>query len=331
MNPITVLLVEDHAIVREGLRMMLSIEKDIAVTGEASDGREAIRLARELRPEVIVMDIAMPLLNGLEATRQIIEALPGTRILILSAHSDDAYVERMMSLGAAGYLIKQTAAHVLPDAIRTVHRGKRFFSPAISRRLDSRRKRSQQSGAPQGTANQPVRLTSRESEVLQLIAEGKANKETAAELGISIKTVEKHRQSLMNKLDIHDTAGLTRHAIAAGIIESSVQVTTLSSGTGRDELHLQLVPVGFEPMVARFRVWQLHSGRRRVESSTARALTGAATRERISPPNPNRNACGPHRGCFLGRGDLYCAVDARRHPQRYRPIGGAQHRAGGGG
>ena len=232
MNLISVLLVEDHAIVREGLRILLSIEKDIEVTGEADNGREAIGLARRLRPDVIVMDIAMPLLNGLEATRQIIESLPGTKILILSAHSDEAYVERVMSLGAAGYLIKQTAAHVLPDAIRKVYRGNRFFSPTISRRLDQRQQRSQQGGLPLPAGKELARLTSRESEVLQLIAEGKANKETAGELGISIKTVEKHRQSLMNKLGIHDTAGLTRHAIAAGIIESSVQVTTLSSDRG---------------------------------------------------------------------------------------------------
>lgn len=234
MSTISVLLVEDHAIVREGLRILLSIEKDIDVAGEAADGREAVRLARKLRPDVIVMDIAMPLLNGLEATRQIITALPDTKILILSAHSDDAYVERVMSLGAAGYLVKQTAAHVLPDAIRKVYRGHRFFSPTISRRLDQQLLRSRQSAAPRSAGSDPVRLTSRESEVLQLIAEGKANKETAGELHISIKTVEKHRQSLMNKLNIHDTAGLTRHAIATGIIESSVQDTTLRSGPGED-------------------------------------------------------------------------------------------------
>jgi len=234
MNTISVLLVEDHAIVREGLRILLSIEKDIEVTGEAANGREAIRQARRLRPDVIVMDVAMPLLNGLEATRQIIETLPDTRILILSAHSDDGYVERVMSLGAAGYLIKQTAAHVLPEAIRKVHRGNTFFSPTISKRLDQQLQRSRQRGAPLNAAKDPARLTSSESEVLQLIAEGKANKETAGELNISIKTVEKHRQSLMNKLNIHDTAGLTRHAIAAGIIESSTQVTTLPSGSGED-------------------------------------------------------------------------------------------------
>ena len=234
MSTISVLLVEDHAIVREGLRILLSIEKDIQVAGEASNGREAIRQARKLRPDVIVMDIAMPLLNGFEATRQIVEALPGTKILILSAHSDDAYVERVMSLGAAGYIIKQTAAHVLPEAIRKVYRGNRFFSHTISKRLDQQLQKKRQAGAPPSGGKDPARLTSRESEVLQLIAEGKANKESAGELHISIKTVEKHRQSLMNKLNIHDTAGLTRHAIAAGIIESSAQVTTLPPCSGED-------------------------------------------------------------------------------------------------
>ena len=234
MNAISVLLVEDHAIVREGLRILLSIEKDIVVAGEAENGSDAVRQARKLRPDVIVMDIAMPLLNGLEATRQILGVLPGTKILILSAHSDDAYVDQVMSLGAAGYLIKQTAAHVLPDAIRKVYRGSRFFSPTIARRLERQLQRSRQDGLPLSVGHDPARLTSRESKVLQLIAEGKANKETAGELGISIKTVEKHRQSLMNKLHIHDTAGLTRHAIATGIIESSVQVTTRPPGTVED-------------------------------------------------------------------------------------------------
>ncbi len=234
MNAISVLLVEDHAIVREGLRILLSIEKDIVVVGEAENGRDAVRQARKFRPDVIVMDIAMPLLNGLEATRQILEFLPGTKILILSAHSDDAYVVQVMSLGAAGYLIKQTAAHVLPDAIRKVHRGNCFFSPTIARRLERQLQRSREDGLPISAGHDPARLTSRESEVLQLIAEGKANKETAGELGISIKTVEKHRQSLMNKLNIHDTAGLTRHAIATGIIEISVQVTTRPPGIVED-------------------------------------------------------------------------------------------------
>jgi DNA-binding NarL/FixJ family response regulator len=168
----------------------------------------------------------MPLLNGLEATRQILQAAPATKILILSAHSDDAYVNRVMSLGAAGYLIKQTAADVLPEAIRKVHKGQTFFSPTISKRLHHHQKKARARGdlRMKKGANE---LSPREMEVLQLIAEGTANKETAAELQISVKTVEKHRQKVMEKLNIHDTAGLTRHAIATGIIESSVQVTIL--------------------------------------------------------------------------------------------------------
>jgi DNA-binding NarL/FixJ family response regulator len=224
MKKITVLLAEDHTIVREGLRALLNSEKDIEVLGEAKNGREAVEMTRKLCPSVVVMDIAMPLLNGMEATRQILVATPSTKVLVLSAHSDDAYVERVMELGASGYLIKQTAAHVLPEAIREVCKGKTFFSPDISKRMNHHQKRALARGEP---GKKTVRLTSRETEVLQLIAEGKANKQTADELSISIKTVEKHRQSLMEKLNIHDTAGLTRHAIAAGIIESSSQATTI--------------------------------------------------------------------------------------------------------
>jgi DNA-binding NarL/FixJ family response regulator len=220
---ITVLLAEDHQIVREGLRNLLEAETDIKVVGEAANGRQAVELAKQLQPSVVVMDIAMPSLNGLEATRQIMSLAPATRVLVLSAYSDDAYLERALALGAAGYLIKQTAAHVLPKAIREVARGNPFFSPAIANRLDGRPFRKRDGSFSQ----QAARLTSREMEVLQLIAEGRANKQTAAELGIGIKTVEKHRAHLMEKLNIHDTAGLTRYAINAGIIESSVQVTII--------------------------------------------------------------------------------------------------------
>jgi DNA-binding NarL/FixJ family response regulator len=225
MKPITILLAEDHQIVREGLIALLKLEHDFEVVGEAGNGRQAVTLALQLEPEVVVMDIAMPLLNGMEATRQILHARPSTKVLILSAHSDDAYVTQVMAIGASGYLIKQTAAHVLPEAIRKIQQGGKCFSPTISKRLKDHDKKARARGDLPGKAVTP--LTSREVEVLQLIAEGKANKESASELNISVKTVEKHRQSLMEKLNIHDTAGLTRHAIAAGIIESSVQVTIL--------------------------------------------------------------------------------------------------------
>jgi len=225
MQPIQVLLADDHTIVREGFRRMLELEPDIRVVGEAGDGRQAVALAAKLNPDVVLMDIAMPLLNGLDATRQILKAAPATRILILSAHSDDAYLQKASESGALGFLLKQTSAHEVCWAIRDVHNGNRAFSPSLTKRL-----RDQGKGA-RGRAGAGFRklaqLTSREAEVLQLIAEGKANKETASELGISIKTVEKHRQSLMKKLNIHDTASLTRYAIAAGVIESSVQVTIL--------------------------------------------------------------------------------------------------------
>ena len=223
MKKITVLLAEDHTIVREGFRKMLELEDDLEVVGEAQDGRQAVALVKKLRPAVVLMDIAMPLLNGLEATRQVLKAVPATKVLILSAHSDDAYIKEATDSGAVGFLLKQTSSHVVCEAIREVQKGNTFFSPSVAKRFHERdRKSLDRAGKPK---LRNARLSSREMEVLQLIAEGKANKETAAELGISIKTVEKHRESLMAKLDIHDTAGLTRYAISAGIIESSVQLT----------------------------------------------------------------------------------------------------------
>jgi DNA-binding NarL/FixJ family response regulator len=223
MKRITVLLAEDHTIVREGFRKMLELEDDIEVVGEAQDGRQALALATKLQPAVVLMDIAMPLLNGLEATRQLLKTLPATKVLILSAHNDDAYVKNASESGAVGFLLKQTSAHDVCRAIREVQKGKKFFSPAISRRQGRLHPPSPGRAGP--LKLKATELTSREMEVLQLIAEGKANKETAAELSIGIKTVEKHREHLMQKLDIHDTAGLTRYAIGAGIIESSVQLT----------------------------------------------------------------------------------------------------------
>ena len=221
MKRITVLLAEDHLIVREGFRSLLKSESDIEVVGEAQTGRQAVALAKKLRPDLVVMDIAMPLLNGLEATRQIRQAIPGAKVLMLSAHSDDAYVEQAIAFGAVGFLLKQTSSHDLSRAIREVQNGNKFFSPSITKRLHDQKLPA--SGKP--LRKRVARLTSRELEVLQLIAEGEPNKQVAGELDISIKTVEKHRQSLMQKLNIHDVAGLTRYAIGAGIIESSVQLT----------------------------------------------------------------------------------------------------------
>ena len=225
MQKITVLLADDHTIVRQGFRALLEAEQDIAIVGEAETGRQAVQLARKLRPDVVVMDIAMPLLNGLEATRQIIENVPSTKVLILSSYSDDEYVHQLSEAGAVGYLLKQTAVTDLLKAIHEATKGNTFFSPAISRRLiDHYRQRLLKGGPVRKRTDLP---TGRKAEVLQLIAEGKANKQIAAELNISIKTVENHRQHLMNKLNIHDIAGLTRYAIANGIIESSARVKAI--------------------------------------------------------------------------------------------------------
>jgi DNA-binding NarL/FixJ family response regulator len=223
MDIIKLILADDHTIVRQGLRKLLEDEPDLEILSEATTGRDAVRMALDLHPHVVVMDIAMPDLNGLEAARQIIKTEPKIKILILSAHWDDAYVERAIAVGASGFLIKQSSAIALANGIREIRKGKRVFSQVIAKRL--RDKENPASDLLLRVTH--PELTTREMEVLQLIAEGSANKQTAAALSISIKTVEKHRANLMRKLDIHDTAGLTRYAIQTGIVESSGQVTIL--------------------------------------------------------------------------------------------------------
>lgn len=219
MKTINVLLADDHTVVRQGLRLLLEKEKDIAVVGEAETGRQTVQMAVKLRPDVIIMDVAMPILNGLEATRQILKEIPGAKVLVLSSYSDDEYVSQLTEAGATGYLVKQTAASELVRAVREANNGNAYFSPSIAKRLVDQYREAFQRGAP--LKKRGDSLTSRESEVLQLIAEGKPNKQIAAELCISIKTVEKHRQQVMDKLNIHDIAGLTRYAIFRGIIENS--------------------------------------------------------------------------------------------------------------
>jgi DNA-binding NarL/FixJ family response regulator len=219
MRKIRVLLADDHTVVRQGLRALLAAEEDIEIIGEAENGRQALQLVKKLLPDVVVMDIAMPVLNGVEATRQITRYVPSVKVLVLSTYSNDEYVEQLTEAGAAGYLVKQTAANDLLKAIREAFKGNAFFSPAIAKRLRDQCRQTYVSGQP--VKRRSDYLTTREAEVLQLIAEGRANKQIAAELCISIKTVEKHRQQVMNKLGIHDVAGLTRHAISKGIIESN--------------------------------------------------------------------------------------------------------------
>jgi DNA-binding NarL/FixJ family response regulator len=219
MKRIAVLLVDDHTVVRQGLRALLKSEEDIEVIGEAENGRQAVAMAQKTPPEVVVMDVAMPLLNGLEATRQILRSVPSAKILVLTSYGDDECVEQLMHAGAAGYLIKQTAANDLLKAIREVYRGNAFFSPSIAKRLRDHCREAFSTGQSPKKSGE---LTTREAEVLQLIAEGFSNKQIAAELSISIKTVEKHRQQVMNKLNIHDVAGLTRYAISKGMVERGV-------------------------------------------------------------------------------------------------------------
>lgn len=215
MNPIKVLLADDHGVVRKGLRFLIEQEEGLAVCGEAADGREAVRLARELEPNVVVMDIAMPQLNGIDATAQIVRALPSTGVLILSMHGDESYLLRALEAGARGYLLKDTAEEDLVRAIRVVASGKPFFSPAISQTLLEDYIRTLQQRGQQDSYSL---LTDREREILQLLAEGRSNKDVAALLDLSVYTVETHRTRIMQKLNLHNTAELVLYAVRKKII-----------------------------------------------------------------------------------------------------------------
>src|SRR5438270_13735035 len=223
MSKIRVLLADDHAVVREGLRALLDATPDIEVVGEAETGRLAVQLALKLQPDVVVMDVVMPQLNGVEATRQILRDTPNAKVLVLSSYSDDDKVAQLIEHGAIGYLVKQAASNDLVKAIREARKGNAFFSPCISKRLLQQCRDSFMNG--KAVKKTGEHLTSRETEVLQLIAEGYANKQIADVLGISIKTVEKHRQQLMDKLNIHEVAGLTRHAIPQRMVEATAPVS----------------------------------------------------------------------------------------------------------
>ena len=215
MEKIRVFLVDDHTVVRQGLRRILESDEEIEIVGEAGDGRTAIDLVQKLRPHVVVMDVAMPELNGIEATRQILKRVEGARVLVLSMHGDDVYVRQALKAGARGYLLKDSEDLDLIKAVKAIRAGGSFFSPPVSKVVLSGYLGDKAEGdSEDGVA----RLTDREREVLQLIAEGKTNKEVAHALSVSVNTVETHRKHIMEKLDLHNTAELVRFAIRTKIV-----------------------------------------------------------------------------------------------------------------
>lgn len=214
-QPIRILLADDHTIVRKGLRLLLDSRPGFQVVAEAADGREAVALAEEHRPDVVVMDVAMPILNGIEAARQISSKNPQIKVVFLSMHSDEGYVLKALKAGARAYLLKDSAEHDLMSAVKAVTEGKAFFSPAISKLLVEDYVRQMQDKSVEDSYDL---LTTREREVLQLLAEGKSNKEAATILDLSLYTVETHRGNIFQKLNLHSSAELILYAIRKGVI-----------------------------------------------------------------------------------------------------------------
>ena len=215
MGRIRILLADDHTMVRQGLRKLLEERPDWEVIAEAGDGREAVRLVEQYKPDVAIIDVAMPLLNGVEATRQITKRAPGTRVLVLSMHADEAYVTQILQAGATGYLLKDSADVDLLKAVSEAAQGRSFFSPAIARvMLDDYVRQL----ADRGVTDRYEALSEREREIFQLVAEAKTNKEIAALLNVSPSTVETHRAHIMEKLDLHSAAEIVLYAVRRGVI-----------------------------------------------------------------------------------------------------------------
>ena len=220
MSKLRILLAEDHTLVRHGVRRILETQPDWTVVGEAGDGREAVRLALELQPDLAIIDVAMPLLNGVEVTRQVVRRVPGIRTIALSVYSDEAYVTQALKAGAHGYLLKDSADKDLISAVKSVMAGNSFFSPAVARvMLDDYVRHMGERGSP----DRFDALTERERETLQLVAEGHSNKAIGELLGISPATVETHRAHVLQKLDLHSTAELILYAVRRGIVTPTRQ------------------------------------------------------------------------------------------------------------
>lgn len=215
METIKILLVDDHTIVRQGIRALLESVPEIEVIGEAENGKTAVEMAESLRPDIMIIDISLPLLNGLEVTRRVRRSVPECKILVLTMHENEMYVSQILRTGASGYLVKKTAVSELILAIKAVHQGKAYFSPSISKMVLNDYLRKDTVGDT-GTAEV---LSNREREILQLLAEGYSNKEIAVILGLSVKTVSNHRNRIMSKLDIHDITSLVKYALKRGLIE----------------------------------------------------------------------------------------------------------------
>jgi len=218
MAGIKLLLADDHAIVREGLRSLLKAHRDWEIVGEAADGRQAVALVNELKPDIVILDISMPLLNGLEATRQILKIRPQTKVLILTMHESDSLIRNILNVGAQGYILKTDVGNDLLAAVESLRRNKTFFTSHVSQMLldgylkgDSR---------PSDSDSEGTRLTPRQREVVQLLAEGKSSKEVAVALDFSVKTAETHRANLMRKLNLHSVAEVVRYAIRNEIAQA---------------------------------------------------------------------------------------------------------------